>query len=87
MHVSAVVEISDSLIPALQELHDEMYKKQQAFDKIIKIGRTHLQVRAAGMPRVEAEADFCCPPRFTGRHASDPRAGILGLRSATRERY
>ncbi|KDE09103.1 fumarate hydratase, variant [Microbotryum lychnidis-dioicae p1A1 Lamole] len=43
MHVSAVVEISNRLLPALQELHDEMLKKQKSFEHIIKIGRTHLQ--------------------------------------------
>ncbi|KAK4055737.1 fumarase fum1 [Microbotryomycetes sp. JL201] len=49
MHVSAVVEISNSLIPALEELHAELLKKQKAFEHIIKIGRTHLQ---ATDPRV-----------------------------------
>ena len=48
MHVSAVVEISRKLIPALQELHDAMYNKQREFEHIIKIGRTHLQVRRSG---------------------------------------
>ncbi|GAA5974265.1 hypothetical protein JCM21900_003025 [Sporobolomyces salmonicolor] len=43
MHVSAVVEISNSLLPALQELHDALLEKQKAFEHIIKIGRTHLQ--------------------------------------------
>ncbi|SCV70907.1 BQ2448_3669 [Microbotryum intermedium] len=43
MHVSAVVEISNTLLPALQELHDELLKKQKSFEHIIKIGRTHLQ--------------------------------------------
>lgn len=43
MHVSAVVEISRSLIPALEQLHAAMYAKQLEFDHIIKIGRTHLQ--------------------------------------------
>ncbi len=43
MHVSAVVEISQSLIPAMEELHAELDKKRAAFDHIIKIGRTHLQ--------------------------------------------
>lgn len=43
MHVSAVVEISNSLIPALEELKGALYAKQQEFERIIKIGRTHLQ--------------------------------------------
>ena len=44
MHVAAVVELNSSLIPALTELRDELEAKRQKFDKIIKIGRTHLQV-------------------------------------------
>jgi len=43
MHVSAVTEIVNSLLPALKELRDALDAKAQAFDKIIKIGRTHLQ--------------------------------------------
>ncbi|KAM0746597.1 aspartate ammonia lyase [Meredithblackwellia eburnea MCA 4105] len=43
MHVSAVVEITNSLIPALEELHQALYAKQKEFENIIKIGRTHLQ--------------------------------------------
>jgi len=43
MHIAAVTEISRSLLPALQELHDALEAKSKAFDHIIKIGRTHLQ--------------------------------------------
>ncbi|ORX86708.1 fumarate hydratase [Basidiobolus meristosporus CBS 931.73] len=43
MHVSAVVEISEKLLPAITELRDEFEKKVKEFSKIIKIGRTHLQ--------------------------------------------
>lgn len=43
MHVAAVTEISHSLIPALIELRDALDAKAQAFEHIIKIGRTHLQ--------------------------------------------
>lgn len=44
MHVAAVTEIHRSLIPALTELRDALDAKSKAFDHIIKIGRTHLQV-------------------------------------------
>jgi fumarate hydratase, class II len=44
MHVAAVTELTNSLLPALQELHDALDEKAKSFDKIIKIGRTHLQV-------------------------------------------
>lgn len=43
MHVAAVLEIRQNLIPALTELRDAIDAKAKAFDKIIKIGRTHLQ--------------------------------------------
>ncbi|WOO78985.1 Fumarate hydratase, mitochondrial [Vanrija pseudolonga] len=43
MHVAAVVEIRSNLIPALTELRNALEVKREAFDKIIKIGRTHLQ--------------------------------------------
>ena len=48
MHVAAVVEIRQSLIPALTELRDALDKKAKDFDHIIKIGRTHLQVYISG---------------------------------------
>ena len=44
MHVAAVAEIHQSLVPALTELRDELDERSKAFDDIIKIGRTHLQV-------------------------------------------
>lgn len=43
MHVAAVIEIRQSLIPALIELRDVLDKKAKEFEHIIKIGRTHLQ--------------------------------------------
>ena len=46
MHIAVVTEINQSLLPALVDLRDALYKKAKSFDHIIKIGRTHLQVRA-----------------------------------------
>lgn len=43
MHIAAVMEITQSLIPQLQLLEESLAKKSAEFDKIIKIGRTHLQ--------------------------------------------
>ncbi|KAK6533247.1 fumarase fum1, variant 2 [Orbilia ellipsospora] len=43
MHISAVVEINERLLPALKGLHRAFESKAKEFDKIIKIGRTHLQ--------------------------------------------
>jgi len=43
MHIAAVCEINESLIPALTELRDAMEAKRASFEHIVKIGRTHLQ--------------------------------------------
>ncbi|MER0202646.1 MAG: class II fumarate hydratase [Nitrosomonas sp.] len=43
MHVAAVQELQQCLIPALQLLHGTLAAKAQAFEAIVKIGRTHLQ--------------------------------------------
>ncbi len=43
MHIAAVEEITHRLIPNLEHLHGALAAKTAEFDKIIKIGRTHLQ--------------------------------------------
>lgn len=43
MHIAAATELHNSLIPALKTLRDALSAKQQKFEKIVKIGRTHLQ--------------------------------------------
>ena len=43
MHIAAVLEITESLLPALKSLHTVFLRKQESFNHIIKIGRTHLQ--------------------------------------------
>lgn len=45
MHIAAVTELNAQLLPALTELRDTFAAKQKQFENIIKIGRTHLQVR------------------------------------------
>jgi fumarate hydratase class II len=43
MHIAAVLDLEQSLLPSLVALKDALKAKSQAFEKIIKIGRTHLQ--------------------------------------------
>ncbi|MBT3334066.1 MAG: class II fumarate hydratase [Rhodospirillaceae bacterium] len=43
MHVAAVNQIDQLLIPALQHLQKALEAKSKEFNRIIKIGRTHLQ--------------------------------------------
>ena len=42
MHVAAVLQIENDLLPALRELHASLDDKATAFDGIVKTGRTHL---------------------------------------------
>jgi fumarate hydratase class II len=43
MHIACAVEVTKSLIPALQHLHAALDAKAKAWQDIIKIGRTHTQ--------------------------------------------
>src|SRR5271155_3671371 len=43
MHIAAVLGIEGDLLPALTSLRDALKTKAESFEKIIKIGRTHLQ--------------------------------------------
>jgi len=43
MHIAAVLQITQHLIPNLQTLYEALDKKAKEFKDIIKIGRTHLQ--------------------------------------------
>ncbi|HEY3638076.1 MAG TPA: class II fumarate hydratase [Rhizomicrobium sp.] len=43
MHIAAVTEIHDRLLPALRRLESGLEEKTKHFADIIKIGRTHLQ--------------------------------------------
>ncbi|QDT59190.1 Fumarate hydratase class II [Stieleria bergensis] len=42
IHVATAVQIQNALLPALKSLHASLVDKAAAWDKIIKIGRTHL---------------------------------------------
>jgi len=43
MHIAAAEEIVHMLVPSLQQLHNALNVKAEAFKDIIKIGRTHTQ--------------------------------------------
>ncbi len=55
MHVAAVMELNNSLLPALTELRNALDAKAKRFENIIKIGRTHLQVSWEVPPSVQAD--------------------------------
>ncbi len=43
MHIAAVMDLENNLLPALSTLAQTIHEKSKAFASIIKIGRTHLQ--------------------------------------------
>ncbi|BCR89641.1 class II fumarate hydratase [Aspergillus chevalieri] len=43
MHIAAVVELENTLLPSLRSLRNALQEKVEKFNNIIKIGRTHLQ--------------------------------------------
>jgi fumarate hydratase class II len=43
MHVAALEAVEKDVIPALETLADELAAKEEAFDDVVKTGRTHLQ--------------------------------------------
>ena len=42
MHIAAALAVRSDLIPALERLHKDLAAKAKQWDKIVKIGRTHL---------------------------------------------
>jgi fumarate hydratase class II len=43
MHIAAAEEIHNKLLPSLRHMYKALEKKSQAFNRIVKIGRTHMQ--------------------------------------------
>jgi len=76
MHIAAVCEMDDFLIPALKRLYDALREKAEAFDGIVKIGRTHLQ---DAVPLTLGQ-------EFSG-YAEQLRLGIERVRSALPHLY
>src|ERR1700724_57522 len=76
MHIAAAGRIIADLIPALSELHRELRRKETAFAKIVKIGRTHTQ-DATPLPLGQ---------EFSG-YAAQVESGIARLRIAVKDLY
>ena len=74
MHVAAAVALRRDLLPALEKIGAALSAKAEAWDRIVKIGRTHLQdARRSGWGRVLG---------FTAQAAAEPcslRAGGLAI--------
>src|SRR6184192_3662639 len=76
MHIAAAGRIIADLIPALSDLHRELRRKEKAFAKIVKIGRTHTQ----------DATPLTLGQEFSG-YAAQVESGIARLRVAVRDLY
>jgi fumarate hydratase, class II len=76
MHIAAAGRIIADLIPALTDLHLELRKKEKAFAKIVKIGRTHTQ----------DATPLTLGQEFSG-YAAQVESGIARLRIAVKELF
>ena len=43
MHIAAVEQLEDVLIPAVSQLATTLHAKSEQFSDVVKVGRTHLQ--------------------------------------------
>ena len=76
MHIAAVQRIVVDLVPALGELHRALRKKEKAFARIVKIGRTHTQ----------DATPLTLGQEFSG-YAAQIESGIARLRAAAADLY
>ncbi|QWG24695.1 class II fumarate hydratase [Bradyrhizobium sediminis] len=76
MHIAAAQRITADLIPALSELHRALRKKEKAFARIVKIGRTHTQ----------DATPLTLGQEFSG-YAAQVGSGIARLRVAVKDLY
>jgi fumarate hydratase class II len=76
MHIAAADRIVNDLIPALTILRDALRRKEKAFAKIVKIGRTHTQ----------DATPLTLGQEFSG-YATQVENGIARLRSTVKDLY
>jgi fumarate hydratase, class II len=76
MHIAAADEIARLLDPALAHLQDALQAKSKAFDKIVKIGRTHMM----------DATPLTLGQEFSG-YAAQVKSGIIRMRLALKQLY
>jgi fumarate hydratase, class II len=76
MHIAAAQRITADLVPALSELLGALRKKEKAFARIVKIGRTHTQ----------DATPLTLGQEFSG-YAAQVESGIARLRVAVKDLY
>src|SRR5262249_46677519 len=76
MHIAAALRMSGDLIPSLGELYRALRRKEKAFARIVKIGRTHTQ----------DATPLTLGQEFSG-YAAQVESGIARLKVAVKDLY
>jgi len=80
MHIAAVGQLNDRLLPALARLRASLAERQSAFSKIVKTGRTHLQ-NATPLTLGQKFSAFVAQIDLAAEHIS---TALPGLRAVAR---
>ncbi len=78
IHVAVAIEIHNSLLPALDAFHRELSEKARQWDKVIKIGRTHL-MDATPLRLGQEFGGFARQIELSIRRAKAAREAVLEL--------
>jgi fumarate hydratase class II len=78
IHVATAVQVQQALIPALQTLHAALAEKAKAWDKVMKIGRTHL-MDATPLRLGQEFGGFARQVELSIRRAQQARDAVLEL--------
>ncbi len=78
IHVAAALEIQNRLLPALRALHASLAEKAQRWDRVIKIGRTHL-MDATPLRLGQEFGGFARQIELSIRRAEQARDAVLEL--------
>jgi len=78
IHVAALVQVDETLLPALNEFQRALVEKSERFADIVKIGRTHLQ-DAVPLTLGQEFSAFAAQIEQGSRHLSATREGLREL--------
>ncbi len=70
MHIAAAIQLKDALVPATLKLHTALREKAEAWDAIVKVGRTHL-MDATPIRMGQVFAGYARQAEHAGRRAMD----------------
>ncbi|MBN2712555.1 MAG: class II fumarate hydratase [Planctomycetes bacterium] len=77
-HVAVAEAVNRDLLPAMNILEETLYRKAKKFDKIVKIGRTHLQ-DATPIRLGQVFSGYAMQVRKAERRISEAMSGIYEL--------